>query len=99
MIGLSHLIEYIPLIQVSPCNFQMYQLSQTYYYSLIKGKANLQRDAIAKSSAEVFDFYFANAWGYDEVTPLSKKALTTENLGITMLCSMDTLWIMNLKTR
>ena len=44
----------------------VYNNSQLKYYSLITAEC-LRRDAIVSATADSFDYYFNNAWGYDEV--------------------------------
>lgn len=41
--------------------------------------------------------YCKYAWGHDHVKPITKKYQDWFNLGLTIVDSLDTLWIMNLK--
>lgn len=90
----------LALITTTPILSVVYNNSQLKYYSLITAEC-LRRDAIVSATADSFDYYFNNAWGYDEVREEGGvvRGVKTDNLGITMVRSMDTLYLMGLDSR
>ncbi|KAJ3414741.1 hypothetical protein HDV05_006080 [Chytridiales sp. JEL 0842] len=54
-----------------------------------------RRDAVAAAFSHAFDAYYANAWGHDELKPVSKSGSDWLHLGLTVFDSLDTAYIMN----
>lgn len=53
--------------------------------------------AVLNAFKHAWKGYCKYAWGHDHVKPISKKYQDWFNLGLTIVDSLDTLWIMNLK--
>jgi len=55
-----------------------------------------RRRRIVESARWAWKGYRENAFGYDELHPVSRQPETWFNLGLTLVDSLDTLWLMNL---
>lgn len=53
--------------------------------------------AVVSAFKHAWKGYKDHAWGYDELRPLSKGSSTWFNLGLTLIDSLDTMWLMGLK--
>lgn len=53
--------------------------------------------AVLNAFKHAWKGYCKYAWGHDHVKPITKKYQDWFNLGLTIVDSLDTLWIMNLK--
>lgn len=53
--------------------------------------------AVLNAFKHAWNGYKKYAWGHDHVKPISRKHQDWFNLGLTIVDSLDTLWIMNLK--
>lgn len=53
--------------------------------------------AVLNAFKHAWGGYKKYAWGHDHVKPISRKHQDWFNLGLTIVDSLDTLWIMNLK--
>ncbi|CAD5124484.1 DgyrCDS12765 [Dimorphilus gyrociliatus] len=62
-----------------------------------KGPSNKEQQEIVNAFLHAWRAYEKYAWGKDELHPLSKSGGTWFNCGLTILDSLDTMWIMNLK--
>eukprot|EP01060_Flectonema_neradi_P030909 TRINITY_DN4577_c0_g1_i2.p1 TRINITY_DN4577_c0_g1~~TRINITY_DN4577_c0_g1_i2.p1 ORF type:complete len:750 (+),score=148.98 TRINITY_DN4577_c0_g1_i2:45-2294(+) len=64
-------------------------------------KAACQREAVKEAFTYSWEAYKEHAWGHDELKPISKTykdwGPTGEGLGLTILDSVSTIWIMGLK--
>lgn len=56
-----------------------------------------RQTAVLNAFKHAWNGYCKYAWGHDHVKPISKKYQDWFNLGLTIVDSLDTLWIMNLK--
>ena len=52
---------------------------------------------IVKAFKHAWKGYKNHAWGYDELKPVSKTTNTWFNLGLTLIDSLDTMWLMGLE--
>merc|ERR1740138_198188 len=58
----------------------------------------MRADAIRKAVKHVWDNYMAHAWGMDELKPISGSGKEGHyRHAITMVDSLDTLWMMGMK--
>lgn len=56
-----------------------------------------RQTAVLNAFKHAWKGYCEYAWGHDHVKPISRKYQDWFNLGLTIVDSLDTLWIMNLK--
>ncbi|KAE9535087.1 hypothetical protein AGLY_008379 [Aphis glycines] len=56
-----------------------------------------RQTAVLNAFKHAWKGYCSYAWGHDHVKPISRKYQDWFNLGLTIVDSLDTLWIMNLK--
>lgn len=56
-----------------------------------------RQTAVLNAFKHAWSGYCKHAWGHDHVKPISRKYQDWFNLGLTIVDSLDTLWIMNLK--
>lgn len=56
-----------------------------------------RQSAVLNAFKHAWSGYKKYAWGHDHVKPISRKHQDWFNLGLTIVDSLDTLWIMNLK--
>eukprot|EP01095_Lingulamoeba_sp_RSL-Kostka_P001333 TRINITY_DN118_c0_g1_i1.p1 TRINITY_DN118_c0_g1~~TRINITY_DN118_c0_g1_i1.p1 ORF type:complete len:702 (+),score=256.12 TRINITY_DN118_c0_g1_i1:37-2106(+) len=56
-----------------------------------------KRDAVKEAFLHAWNSYKIHAWGKDELKPISKSYSNWLDLGLTIVDSLDTLWIMDLK--
>ena len=61
------------------------------------GPTNQQQEAVVNAFKHAWAAYKKYAWGKDELMPLTKGHSTWFNLGLTMVDSLDTMYIMGLK--
>ena len=57
-----------------------------------------RQKAVVAAFKHAWKGYKDYAWGYDELKPLSKRESTWFNLGLTLVDSLDTMWLMGLET-
>ena len=57
---------------------------------------NEKQQAIVSAFKHAWKAYKKYAWGKDELLPLSHKSSTWFNLGLTIVDSLDTMWLMGL---
>ncbi len=63
-----------------------------------KGEAQIERQAaVRKAMKHAWDGYVEFAWGKDELKPVSKSHQNWLDIGLTIVDSLDTLWIMGMK--
>ncbi|XP_050425753.1 endoplasmic reticulum mannosyl-oligosaccharide 1,2-alpha-mannosidase [Adelges cooleyi] len=56
-----------------------------------------RQNAVLNAFKHAWSGYRKYAWGHDHVKPISKRYQDWFNLGLTIVDSLDTLWIMNMK--
>lgn len=56
-----------------------------------------RQKAVVEACKHAWSGYEKFAWGRDELLPISKRGGTWFNLGLTLVDSLDTLWMMDLK--
>lgn len=56
-----------------------------------------RQTAVLNAFKHAWNGYRKYAWGHDHVKPISRKYQDWFNLGLTIVDSLDTLWIMNMK--
>jgi hypothetical protein len=56
-----------------------------------------RQEAVKKAMKHAWDAYVQHAWGKDELKPVSKSHQNWLDIGLTIVDSLDTLWIMGLK--
>ena len=62
-----------------------------------KGPTNERQKSVVEAFVHAWKAYKAYAWGQDELKPISKTSSTWFNLGLTIVDSLDTIYLMNLK--
>ena len=72
-----------------------------YYRSLkaflFLGPQNLRQRAVVEAFMHAWNAYKKYAWGHDELKPLSKSYQEWFRMGLTIVDSLDTIYIMGLK--
>ena len=63
----------------------------------LSGPTNQQQEAVVNAFKHAWAAYKKYAWGKDELMPLTKGHSTWFNLGLTMVDSLDTMYIMGLE--
>ena len=58
---------------------------------------NSRQKAVVDAFKHAWKGYKAHAWGKDELTPISQSYSTWFDIGLTMVDSLDTMWLMDLK--
>lgn len=64
---------------------------------VFKGPSNERQEKVVEAFRHAWKAYREYAWGEDEVKPISKQPSSWFNLGLTIVDSLDTIYIMNLK--
>lgn len=62
-----------------------------------KGPSNERQQKVVDAFLHAWKGYKEHAWGKDELRPLSKTSSSWFNLGLTIIDSLDTIYIMNLQ--
>lgn len=62
------------------------------------GNSTFRQEAVVDAFRHAWRGYKDYAWGRDELTPVSKSSHQWFNLGLTLVDSLDTMWIMGLHT-
>lgn len=62
-----------------------------------KGATNDRQQSVIDAFQHAWTAYKKYAWGQDELKPISKRSETWFNLGLTIVDSLDTIYIMNLQ--
>ncbi len=65
---------------------------------MFSGPQNKQQQAVVDAFKHAWTAYKKYAWGQDELKPLSKTHGTWFGVGLTLVDSLDTMYIMGLKT-
>lgn len=63
---------------------------------MILGPTNERQQKVVDAFLHAWKGYKEHAWGKDELRPLTKQSVTWFNLGLTIIDSLDTIYIMNL---
>lgn len=63
----------------------------------IRGPSNDRQEKVVEAFKHAWKGYKAHSWGQDELKPLSKTSSSWFNLGLTIIDSLDTIYLMNLK--
>ena len=63
----------------------------------LKMEHNEKQAEIVNAFKHAWKEYKASAWGMDEVKPISHSSSTWFNLGLTIIDSLDTIWLMGLE--
>ncbi|CAF0903570.1 unnamed protein product [Brachionus calyciflorus] len=63
----------------------------------MKGPTNERQKKVVDAFLHGWKGYKENAWGQDELKPISKTSSSWFNLGLTIVDSLDTIYIMNLQ--
>ena len=58
---------------------------------------NSRQKAVVDAFKHAWKGYKAHAWGRDELRPISRRYSTWFDIGLTMVDSLDTMWLMDLK--
>lgn len=76
-------------------------LCYSFFYSLhlfIDSARNIERlEAVRDAFRHAWKAYKDYAWGHDELKPISKSFGEWFGLGLTLIDSLDTMWILGLK--
>ena len=74
-------------------------LSSLYLLSsvLISGPQNEKQRAVVEAFKHAWQAYRLHAWGHDELKPISKSYSEWFTLGLTLIDSLDTIYIMGLE--
>ena len=70
---------------------------QLLYFFQFRGPQNDRQEAVVNAFKHAWTNYKAYAWGHDHLKPISKSAQNWFGLGLTLIDSLDTMYIMNLK--
>lgn len=62
------------------------------------GPQNERQKAVVEAFQHAWTGYRKYAWGHDHLRPISKSAQNWFGLGLTIVDSLDTMWIMNLQS-
>jgi len=62
----------------------------------VKGPTNERQRKVVEAFKHAWSGYKQFAWGEDELKPITKTSSTWFNLGLTIIDSLDTIFIMNL---
>jgi endoplasmic reticulum Man9GlcNAc2 1,2-alpha-mannosidase len=63
----------------------------------VKGPSNSRQEAVRNAFKHAWKAYKEFAWGQDELRPISKTSSIWFNLGLTIVDSLDTIYLMDLK--
>ncbi|TRY63768.1 hypothetical protein TCAL_13087 [Tigriopus californicus] len=63
-----------------------------------EGPQNERQKAVVEAFQHAWKGYRTYAWGHDHLRPISKSAQNWFGLGLTIVDSLDTMWIMNLQS-
>ena len=63
----------------------------------LDGNHTDRQKAVVDAFRHAWKAYKRHAWGKDELMPVSKKSSDWFNLGLTLVDSLDTMWLMGLK--
>ena len=72
----------------------LFEIGDILFYSL--DPTNERQIAVRDAMRHAWKAYRTYAWGYDEFLPLSKSSSSWFGLGLTIVDSIDTLYIMNM---
>ena len=72
-------------------------LVDNFRFCPISGSRNKEQEAIVSAFRHAWKAYRQHAWGKDELRPISKTYSTWFDVGLTMIDSLDTMYIMGLK--
>jgi len=64
---------------------------------VFKGPTNDRQKAVVDAFLHAWNGYKSYAWGHDHLRPISKGAQNWFGLGLTLIDSLDTMFVMNLK--
>ena len=64
---------------------------------MFQGPTNERQQAVVDMFKHAWKAYKQYAWGKDELRPMTKRSSTWFNLGLTIVDSLDTIYLMNLK--
>lgn len=64
---------------------------------IFKGPTNQRQQKVVDAFLHAWKSYKQYAWGEDEIKPISKTKSSWFNLGMTIIDSLDTMYIMNLE--
>ena len=62
----------------------------------LQRKHNKRQKAVVEMFKHAWNGYKAYAWGKDELLPVSKTGTTNYRMGLTIVDSLDTMWLMGL---
>ena len=63
----------------------------------VRGPTNERQQAVVDMFKHAWKAYKEHAWGEDELKPISKRTSSWFNLGLTIVDSLDTIYLMNLQ--
>lgn len=63
----------------------------------LESEQTFRQKAVVKAFRHAWGAYKKYAWGKDELKPVSKTSNDWFNLGLTLIDSLDTMWLMGLK--
>lgn len=66
------------------------------FFVVSTGKVD-RLEAVREAFRHAWKGYKSDAWGHDELKPISKSFGEWFGLGLTLIDSLDTMWIMGLK--
>lgn len=65
--------------------------------SLLPAQQNKRQQAVVEAFRHAWAGYHKFAWGHDELKPVSRSFAEWFGLGLTLIDSLDTMWILGLK--
>lgn len=76
----------------------MHCLLRFFFFSNTASSGDADRpEAVRDAFRHAWKAYKEHAWGHDELKPISKSFSEWFGLGLTLIDSLDTMWILGLK--
>ena len=84
------------MLSVSRYPINILILINILFYHILPGPQNDKQQAVVDAFKHAWKAYRLHAWGHDELKPISKTYSEWFNLGLTLIDSLDTIYIMGL---
>ena len=91
-------VDHPALVQNEGGGLQQDHLVTEDVLSKKSGNNTSRQEAVVDAFRHAWKGYKDYAWGRDELSPISKSSHQWFNLGLTLIDSLDTMWIMGLHT-
>ena len=73
-----------------------YVITLLFSFTISTGPTNDRQNAVVSAFKHSWKAYKEHAWGKDQLKPISKTSHTWFDLGLTLIDSLDTMYIMGL---